>query len=196
MSRRREDRSRWNNIRVGGITKISNGTWKSCKEEVIKIIKNKLDITDDNEKDRCHRMGNFQRSKSKPWTVVCKFLSFEDKHKVFQNAKKLKTTKIFIYEDFSKATMELTKYLWGKVLQYQQQNKIAYFNSQSIVAKENRNNKNELEHRNYKRLFEGIKKWEKKNYFLSLILNIKKPCNKAIVKARFNNQNVFPKKSY
>ena len=54
--------------------------------------------------------------------------------------------------------MELTKYLWEEVLQYQQQNKIVYFNSQSIVAKENRNNKNELEHRNYKRLFEGIKK--------------------------------------
>ena len=46
-------------MRIGGITKISNGTWESCKEEVIKIIKNKLDITDDNEKDRCHRMGNF-----------------------------------------------------------------------------------------------------------------------------------------
>ena len=43
----------------------------------------------------------------------------------------------------------------------------------------NRNSKNEIEYGNYKKLFESIKKWAKKNYFLSLVLkhknNIKKP---------------------
>lgn len=114
-------------------------------------------MTDYIEIDRCHCMDKFQRNKSKPQAVVCTFLRFKDKLKVLQNAKKLENTGNFIYDDFPKATMKLRKYLW-EVLQYQQQNKIAYFNSQSIVAKENRNNKNELEHRNYKRLFEGIKK--------------------------------------
>ena len=43
----------------------------------------------------------------------------------------------------------------------------------------NRNSKNELESRNYKKLFESIKKRAKRNYFSSLILkhknNIKNP---------------------
>ena len=53
-----------------------------------KNIKNKLAITDDIEIDCCHRMGKFQRNKSKLKTVVCKLLGFKDKHKVPQNVKK------------------------------------------------------------------------------------------------------------
>ena len=86
------------------------------------MIKNKLDITDDIEINCCQCMGKCQRNKSKPCTVVYKILDFKDKHKVPQNAKKLKNARIFSYEDFSKATMELRKSLWEEVLQYRQQN--------------------------------------------------------------------------
>ena len=102
----------------------------------MKIIKNKLGITDDIEIDRCHHMGKFQRDKSKPQTVVCKFLRFEDKPEVLQNAKKLKNKRIFIYEEFSKATVELKKSLWEGVLQYWQENKIAYLNYRNIAVKD------------------------------------------------------------
>ena len=95
-----------------------------------------MDITDDIKIDRCHHMGKFQKNKSKPQTVVYKFLHFKDKHKVLQNVKKLKNTGIFIYKDFSKATMELRKSLWDEVLQYWQQNKIAHLNSRNIVVKD------------------------------------------------------------
>ena len=114
-----EDRSRRNNVRIDSIPEISNETWESCEEKVRKIIKNKLDITDDIELDCCHLMGKFQRNKSKPQTVVCKFLRSKDKHKVLQNAKKLQNTGIFIYEDFSNATMELIRSIWEEVLQPQ-----------------------------------------------------------------------------
>ena len=64
-----------------------------------------------------------------------------------------------------------------------------------------RNRKNELEYKNYKKLFESIKKRTKKNYFSSLILkhknNIKKTWDvikESIGKRRCNNQNVYPKK--
>ena len=101
-----EDRSRRNNVRIEDIPEISNETWKSCEEEVRKIIKNKLDMTDDIEVDCYHRMSKFQRKKLKPRTVVCKFLRSKNKPKLLQNAKKLKDTRIFIYEDLSKATIE------------------------------------------------------------------------------------------
>ena len=61
-----EDRSRQNNVRIDSIPEKPNETWENCKKEVRKIIRNKLDITDDIEIDRCHRMGKFQRNKSKP----------------------------------------------------------------------------------------------------------------------------------
>ena len=56
--------------------------------------------------------------------------------KILQNAKSLKYTGLLIYEDFSKATMELRKSLWEEVLQHQQQIKIAYLNSRSTLAKD------------------------------------------------------------
>ena len=121
-----EDRSRQNNARINDIPETSNKTRKNCEEEVRKIIRNKLDNTDDIEIDCCHRMDKFQRNKSKPRTVVSKFLRSKDKHKILLNAKKLKDTGMFIYEDFSKVTIELRKYLWKEVLQDRQQNKIAY----------------------------------------------------------------------
>ena len=81
-------------------------------------------------------MGKFQRNKSKPRAVVCKFLHSTDKHQILQNAKKLKNTEIFIYKDFSNATMELRKSLWAEVLQHQQQNQIPCLNYRSIVVKD------------------------------------------------------------
>ena len=84
-----EDRSRRRNKsrRIDRIKETSSKTWESCKEEVMKIIRNKLYITDDTEIDRCHRMGKLQRNKLKPITVACTFLRFKDKHSVLRNAK-------------------------------------------------------------------------------------------------------------
>ena len=57
-----EDRSRRSNV----IPETPNETLGNCEEEMRKIIKNKLDITDDTEIDRCHCMVKFPKSKSKP----------------------------------------------------------------------------------------------------------------------------------
>ena len=65
----------------------------------------------------------------------------------------------------------------------------------------NKSNQSEYEYKNYKKLFESIKKRAKRNYFSSLIIkyknNIKKTWHvikEAIGKARFNNQTIFSKK--
>ena len=57
-----EDRSWRDNIRIDSIPQTSSESWESCEEEVIKIIKSKLDITDDIEINLCHRMGKLQRN--------------------------------------------------------------------------------------------------------------------------------------
>ena len=78
------DRSQRNNVPIDGIPETSNERWESCKGEVKKTTKNKLDITGDIEIARCQGRGKFPRNKSKPRTVVFKFLSFKEKHKVFK----------------------------------------------------------------------------------------------------------------
>ena len=62
-------------------------------------------------------------------------LSVSKAKKILQNAKKLKDTGIFIYEDFCSDTMELRKSLWEKVLEYHQQGKYVYLNYRTIVAR-------------------------------------------------------------
>ena len=108
-----------------------------CEDSVKDLIKTKLEINDEVEIDRCHRMGKF-KDKKKPRSIVCRFLRFKDKQKILSNAKKLKNTGIFIYEDYCKETMYLRKSPWEEVLQHRQQNKIAYLNYRSVVVRERR----------------------------------------------------------
>ena len=71
--------------------------------------------------DRCNRVKSRNQSgqdQGRPRTVICRFNKFKDKQQILNNAKKLRDTGIYIYEDFSKDAMDLRKTLWGKVLQY------------------------------------------------------------------------------
>ena len=52
-----EDRSRRNNLRVDGITEQPNQTWKEYKEKVMEGIKNKLNMENVTDIDRCRRMS-------------------------------------------------------------------------------------------------------------------------------------------
>ena len=53
-----EDRSRRNNLRIDGIAEDQNDSWHEREEKVPAVIKEKLEIQDPIEIDRCHRMGN------------------------------------------------------------------------------------------------------------------------------------------
>ena len=128
-----EDRSRRNNLRIDGIAEDQNESWHECEEKVLEVIKGKLEIQDPIEIDRCHRMGKHKRNR--PRTIIFKLNKFKDKQKILQNARNLKDTGIFIYEDFCDDTMELRKSLWEQVLEHHRQNKIAYLNYKIIVVR-------------------------------------------------------------
>ena len=129
-----KDRSRSNNLRFDSLTEDPNESWNDCKRKVQDVLLNKLNIEGNIEIDRCHRFG--KRRASCPRPIVCRFLRFKDKQKFFQNAKKLKDTGIFIYEDFCSDAMELRKSLWEKVLEYRWQGKYAYLNYRTIVVRD------------------------------------------------------------
>ena len=85
--------------------------WKKIQN----IIADKLGIESDVEIDRCHRIGPRKtktgQNRDRPRTVVCRLNRFKDKQRILNNAKKLKNMGIYIYENFSKDTMELRKSL-------------------------------------------------------------------------------------
>ena len=57
-----------------------------------------------------NRMGKHKRNR--PRTINFKLNKFKDKQKILRNARNLKDTGIFIYEDFCDDTMELRWSLW------------------------------------------------------------------------------------
>ena len=81
-----EDRPHRNNFQIDSIPETCE-TWESCEEELMKIIKSKLDITDDIKTDCCHHTSKFHRKKSKLQTVVCKFYISKINTKVFKMLK-------------------------------------------------------------------------------------------------------------
>ena len=50
--------------------------------------------------------------------------------------KNLENMGIYIYEDFSKDTMDLRKSLWEQVLEYCKQNKLACLNYRNIIIRD------------------------------------------------------------
>ena len=128
-----EDRSRRNNLRFDGLTEDTNETWDDCERKIQKILSDKLEITEDVEIERCHCMG--KRKENRPRTIIYRFLRFKDKQKILKNAKKLKNSGIYIYEDFCNDTMELRKSLWEELMEYRRQGKFAFLNYRSIIVR-------------------------------------------------------------
>ena len=129
-----EGRSRRNNLRIDGIAEDQNESWHEYEEKVLEVTKKKREIQDPIEIYKCHRMGKHKRNR--PRTIIFKSNKFKDKQKILQNARNLKDTGIFIYEDFCDDKMELRKSLWEQVLEHRRKNKIAYLNSISIVVRD------------------------------------------------------------
>ena len=60
---------------------------------------------------RCQRQSR-EKTQNRPRTIVCHITKFKKKQKILKNAKLLKNTGIFIYEDFCKDTIEFMQELW------------------------------------------------------------------------------------
>ena len=99
------------------------------------MFKIKIGIEENIEIDRGHPITPKKNDPTRPRTIICSLTKFKEKQKIFLiNAKVLKDTGLFIYEDYCKDTMSVRKKLWEQVLNYRKQDKIAYLNYRSIVV--------------------------------------------------------------
>ena len=117
-----EDRSRRDNLRFDGIEEWEEESWADTEQNLKDTLSDILGIQ--NVKiERAHRVGDKKRSPCR--TIVAKLSSFKMKERILAEAKKMKPKGIQIYEDFSKATVEIRKKNWEKVNKLRAQNKYA-----------------------------------------------------------------------
>ena len=101
-----EDRSRRDNLRFDGIQEWRD-EYLADTEEILKDkIKETLGI-ENVELERAHRVGDKNHSSCR--TIVAKLSKYKTKERILTQARKKKPLGIRIYEDFSKATVQIRK---------------------------------------------------------------------------------------
>ena len=102
-----EDRSKRQNIIIHGLPRdIHEKTWKDCEDVVRELIVDKMELTGEMPFDRVHRLTSDKNS-----PVIARFTFYKDKEEVMRAKGKLKGTKIFIGEDFSRRVRDVRKRL-------------------------------------------------------------------------------------
>lgn len=103
-----EGQSRRNNLIFEGIQEGVNETWADSEKALIDVLNSKMGIENIN-LERVHRLGklstdnnteNASTETNKPRPLIAKFNSFKDKQMVLNNKTKLKSTNIWISEDY------------------------------------------------------------------------------------------------
>ena len=97
-----EDRSRRNNLRVDGMIESERQNWEVTEEKVKSLFREQLNISEDIEIDRAHRVGRWDINK--PRTIILRCHRYKQKVEIQRAAKKLKGTCVYINDDYSNET--------------------------------------------------------------------------------------------
>ena len=117
-----EDRSRRDNLRFDGIEEWEDESWADTEENLKLKIKETLGI-ENKEIKRAHRVGNKNQSSCR--AIVAKLSKYKTKEHILTKVRKQKPQGTRIYEDFSKATVQIRKENWKKVKDLRSQGKYA-----------------------------------------------------------------------
>ena len=104
-----EDRSRRNNLRVDGMIESERENWEVTEEKVKSLFREQLNISEEIEIDRAHRVGRWD--KNKPRTIVLRCHRYKQKVEIQRAAKKLKGTGVYVNDDYSNETLQIRKEL-------------------------------------------------------------------------------------
>ena len=101
-----ENRSRRNNLVFYGMDKWEGENSDSCESRLRELCVDKLDLIEDIEFDRVHRLGNKPNA-----PLIARCSHYKDKIKILKARYKLKGSGIFVGEDFSSGVREVRKKL-------------------------------------------------------------------------------------
>ena len=136
-----ENQSRRNNIKILGIeeNKDEEKTWDDTEEVVRKALKDKLNLEENFEIERCHRIksGNKNpRYANQPRPIVAKFCKWKDKESILRKARSLKPEGVKFFPDYAKRTLEKRALQKDKLIAARAEGKVAYFVMDKLVIKE------------------------------------------------------------
>ena len=138
-----ENQSRRNNIRIEGIPDVPGETWEKTEATVRELFSSKLELDGPAIAiERAHKVGNRHPAQgrngeqSKRDRAICvKLISYKDKTAILKNAKKLKSTGIYINEDYSDRVLAKRREQLPQLREARDSGKIAYFNYDKLVVK-------------------------------------------------------------
>ena len=83
-------------------------SWEECENKIYDLLEEKLEMDTSNlNVERAHRVG--EKLNDKERAIVVQFSFYKDEINILRNCKKLKGTKISIFEDFSRETIQTRK---------------------------------------------------------------------------------------
>ena len=116
-----EDRSRRNNLRIDGLVENEGENWEMTELKVKDLFREQLQISEEIEIDRAHRVGTKQGGRHR--TIVLRCNKYKQKEEIKKAAKKLKGSGIYINDDFSTETLEIRKQLLQSAKELRRQGK-------------------------------------------------------------------------
>ncbi|CAB4024104.1 Hypothetical predicted protein, partial [Paramuricea clavata] len=97
---------------------IEESDEENCAEVIYSLLEEKLDMPDARQNikiDRAHRVGRKRDSRRKPRAIVAKFYFSPDREKIRRNARKLKGTRIGIFEQFPEEIEKVRQKLYPEM---------------------------------------------------------------------------------
>lgn len=144
-----ENQNRRNNVKIIGVpeNKTTEKSWDDTEKMVKQLIKDKLEIQEDVEIERCHRInhknkgngaGN-RRNQSggeQPRNIVAKFSSWKVKENILKKARAIRPANLKFVADFSQRTLDKRAAQVPDLLQARANGKIAYFIMDRLIVKD------------------------------------------------------------
>ncbi|MCP4484159.1 MAG: hypothetical protein GY823_06295 [Flavobacteriaceae bacterium] len=144
-----ENQSRRNNIKIVGVPedKDNERSWDDTEKVVKDLIKEKLNLTEEVEIERCHRVGNPNssgrsqhqrrggRDANGPRNIVVKLAKWKVKEKILKEARTIKPDGVKFLNDFSSRTLERRADKIPQLIEARKQGKIAYFVMDKLIIK-------------------------------------------------------------
>ena len=119
--------NRRENLRFFGIPEPIGGT-EDVHQVVHKFLKEELEleITEDIEFQRAHRIGKKEKGATRP--VIVRFLRFPEREMVFKRVRKMQEERnVKVYADYLKEICERRKQQWPRMKKAREEGKTAFF---------------------------------------------------------------------
>ena len=135
-----ENQSRRSNIRIDGIREEEAETWDNTETKVKEILKEKLNLDEEPDIERAHRVGRRANATTgsvrRPRTIVCRLRDWKQKEQIIRSARRIKPPGISVDEDLAQETLDKREERRPKFEEARRNGKIAYFVLDRLVIKD------------------------------------------------------------